>query len=49
MLLITMKALCRFMNEYYNGECQELNMRCKENGWNWGRYSWKMRLSDNTV
>ena len=37
----------RFMNEYYNGECQELNMRSKENGWNWGSYSWKMRLLDN--
>jgi coenzyme F420-reducing hydrogenase beta subunit len=36
----------RSMYSYKDTKCVSLNMRNKDNGWNYGMYSWKMLFSD---
>ncbi len=36
----------KYLQRYEDNKCVRLNMRNKENGWIYGRYSWEMRFAD---
>lgn len=55
--LITIDFICHgvpselafksYLNQFPS-QCTYLNMRNKDNGWNYGQYSWKMKFSDGS-